>query len=374
LQEKTKVLIVGMSSQKGGIEQFVIQFIRNANRDEFAFDFLTFAPVCAYEEELISYGCVINHATRRGTNPIKSYTDQAEFFKKRGSAYDIVWLHLSSASDLSTILLAKKYTDAKIACHSHGTNFESREGLIRKIHGFLHKKNQKRLRENTDIFLACSSEAGKWLYGEIGKDLIVVPNGINTDEYKFDSTKRAEIRKKLNIDDKQIVLGHVGRLVEVKNHGFLLDIFFEFQKQANSIMLLIGEGELENELENKCEDMGILSKVRFLGFRDDVADLLQAFDVFLLPSFSEGFPITLVEAQACGLPCLISDTITREVDITGLVRFLSLELSAANWAKEARNSLTNDRGSHDYIEKLTDAGYTDKATAQLLMSIFGGIE
>lgn len=370
--EQIHILIVGMSPETGGIENFIIQNIRGMDAARFRFDILTFCTRCAYEDELESLGCHIFHAARRGKNPVKNYLDQRRFFSENLNTYKFVWLHLSSASDLKTILLAKKYTGAKIVCHCHGTDFESKEGLIRKLHLFLHNKNRSRLVAKTDMHLACSVKAGEWLYGDISDKLIVIPNGINIPSYRYNAEMREQMRQTLGIQNK-IVVGHVGRLTKVKNQAYLIDVFSAFcKKHPESVLIFAGTGELEADLREKVNQLALNSQVLFLGFRQDIPDLLQAFDVFLLPSFSEGLPITIIEAQACGLPCVISDTITAEVAITDLVHFMPITQPPGKWADEIEVSLKHPRLSGDYEKKITEFGYSAQTTVDRLSNIFGG--
>lgn len=367
-----RTLIVGMSPEIGGVETFIIQIIRGMDPERFHFDLLTFCPKCAYEEELISRGCKVFHVTRRGKNPLRNYIEQKRFFSTQANKYDYIWLHLSSASDINTILMAKKFTSAKVICHSHSIYFESSGGIIRWLHMFLHKKNQPILAKNTDLFLACSRKAGQWLYGDIGKNFVIIPNGIDLSVFRFDCLKREAVRKSLFVQDK-IVVGHVGRLTAVKNQAFLLEIFYAFQKRHNnSVLLIAGSGELEATLRETAKQLKIDHMVQFLGFRRDVPDLLQAFDVFMLPSFFEGLPVTLIEAQACGLPCVISDSITSDVAITKLLHFLSTDRPADIWADEIVASLNHPRDSKEYEEQLSEAGYSADSTIKLIADILGG--
>ena len=369
---KINVLIVGLSPETGGIENFVLQVVSGMDAQRFHFDVLTFCPACAYEKELTQIGCRIFHAARRGKNPVKNYLDQRRFFAQNPNTYDFIWLHLSSASDLKTILLAKRYTKAKIACHCHGTDFESREGFIRKLHLHLHYKNKPKLIKNTDLYLACSKLAGDWLYGDIGERLTVIPNGIDVPAHRFDRMKRTEMRRGLGVEDK-IVLGHAGRLTKVKNQAYLIDIFASFyEKHPDAVLMIAGTGELENDLREKVRRLALEDQVFFMGFRKDMPDLFQAFDVFLLPSYTEGLPITIVEAQACGLPCVISDTITREVALTDLVHFLSISQPPGNWVKEIEEALRCPRVSSDYEQKIIESGYSSQGTVDRLSLVFGG--
>jgi len=369
---KISVLIVGLSPETGGIENFVLQVVSGMDAEQFHFDVLTFCPACAYEQELTKLGCKIFHAARRGKNPVKNYLDQRRFFAQNPNTYDFIWLHLSSASDLKTILLAKRYTKAKIACDCHGTDFESREGIIRRLHLHLHFKNRPKLVKNTDIYLACSKLAGEWLYGNICSKLTVIPNGIEIPAHRFDQVKRTEVRHSIGVEDK-IVLGHAGRLTKVKNQAYLIDVFASFyEKHPDAVLMIAGAGELEKDLREKAHRLVLDDQVFFMGFRKDMPDLFQAFDVFLLPSYTEGLPITIVEAQACGLPCVISDTITREVALTDLVHFLSISQPPENWVKEIEEALKCPRVSSDYEHKIIESGYSAQGTVDRLSIIFGG--
>ncbi len=372
---KINILIVGMSPETGGIENFVMQVVSGMDADRFHFDVLTFCSRCAYEEELTQLGCRVFHATRRGKNPIKNYLDQRRFFAHPPKSYDFVWLHLSSASDLKTILFTKKFTKAKVACHCHGTDFESKDGAARKLHLYLHKKNRPKLVENTDIHLACSTLAGDWLYGDIGEKLTLVPNGIDIDAYKFSHEKRKQVRQSLEIQNNNIVIGHVGRLTKVKNQTYLIDVFVEFRKRySDAVLIIVGVGELEADLREKVNRLALTEQVLFLGFRQDISDLLQAFDVFLLPSFSEGLPITVIEAQACGLPCLISNKITQEVALTDIVCFLPITQPPTRWADKIDANLNHSRDACLYQQKVIESGYSAQSTINKLSNIFGGKE
>lgn len=362
-------LIVGMSPETGGIENFVLQIVKHMDVRRFRFDILTFCAHCAYEEDYVALGCKVFHAARRGKNPIRHYRDQKRFFSNHRDAYHFVWLHLSSASDLSTILIAKKYTRAKIICHSHGTFFDSRGGIIRKMHLFLHMRNRQKLIKHTDLFFACSQKAGEWLYGDIGDKLKIIPNGIDTGKFRFNKEKRDIVRKNLNVEGK-IVLGHAGRLAEVKNQAFLIDIFAAFHiKYENSILLIAGTGALQDKLHEKVNAMALSDCVKFLGFRSDIPDLLQAFDIFILPSLYEGLPITLIEAQTCGLPCVVSDTITREVAATDLIHFVSLGQDIRDWVSGIEKALTQSRGLADYEARMIQSGYSSQASIEKLSNI-----
>ena len=161
----------------------------------------------------------------------------------------------------------------------------------------------------------------------------IVNNAIDTDIYAYSSTRRGEKRQELSISD-ELVVGHVGRFNQPKNHPFLLEIFAALlKKEPNTVLLLVGGGEDMPKMQNKAQALGIAENVRFLGIHSDVADLMQAMDVFVFPSLYEGLPVTMVEAQASGLPCVISDKVPPECIITdGLVDVMPLSASPELWA------------------------------------------
>ena len=178
----------------------------------------------------------------------------------------------------------------------------------------------------TTIRIAPSKEAGEWLFGkgEIRKENVcVLTNGIDVQQYVFSQERRALMRRKLNIPKDMFVVGHVGRLCYQKNHAKILNVFAEIKKEKqNSILLLVGVGELESEINEKTKKLGLNNSVKLLGIRNDIPDLLMAFDVMVFPSFYEGLPNSIIEAQATSLPCIISDTISTEVKITDRVVML----------------------------------------------------
>lgn len=372
--KRIRTLIVGMSPEIGGVETLIIRLMRGMDHERFGFDILTFCPHCAFEEELKSLGCEVFHATRRGHNPVKNYFEKRHFFLSQSDTYNYVWLHVSSASDLKTILMIKKYTNAKVICHSHGISFESRGGLIKRLHLWLHYKNRPGLVANTDMYLACSRKAGEWLYGDIGDKLTVIPNGVDLNAFRYDSDKRELVRRVLGVQDK-IAIGHVGRLTTVKNQEFLLKIFKVFHNRYDeAVLIIVGTGELEATLREQVRELGLETAVHFLGFRDDVPDLLQAFDIFALPSLFEGLPITLIEAQAGGLPCVISDTVTHEVAATELIHFVSLEQTPEKWADEMEAALRHVRASEEYAKDLSDAGYSIETAINIICTVLGGVD
>ena len=366
------ILIVGLMDVKGGIEQLVYQICTRMDQNIFHCDFLAYCPKCAYEDELKAMGGHVYHITRRGVNPLKCRNELKVFFKSHQDLYDYIWFHGSSASNKTGHIFARKYTNAQIISHSHGTFFDSK-GRIRKIlHTFLHHMHQRKYMACTDYCFACSRAAGQWLFGKTDKEVYIIKNGIEIQNYQFNQSIRDEYRKKFAIENNTVI-GHAGRFCTAKNQDFILDIFNEVLKEDQNYMLLLaGEGELLEKIKQKADILGITGHVIFAGYRDDWNNMLQAIDLLLLPSLYEGLPIVAIEAQANGLPCLLSDTITDEVGITDLVEYMSLNCSEREWASKIINLIKknakNDRNR--YREKILENGYDIHKTINSLEKFF----
>lgn len=361
MSKTKKVLIIGMSPIKGGIEMLLMQFFRNIDRSQVQFDFLTFCEKCVFEDEITAAGSQVFHVTRRGENPIRNRKELIAFYKAYPNTYDYIWYHLSSASNCAPVVLARKFTTAKIICHSHGTSFDS-SAFFRPIHLLLDKINYPKFMRSTDYCFACSKAAGKWLFKDTDRDIKLIKNGVKIENFRFNPSIRARLREELHAENT-VVIGHAGRFCEAKNQSFVIDIFSEYHRLvSNSLLLLIGEGETQSAMKEKVHTLGLESAVRFLGFREDFNDLLQAFDLFLMPSLYEGLPISAVEAQTAGLPCLLADTITAETAVTDLTAFLSLQDSAALWALKIQELLAKEVSRGQYAQIVRDAGYDAQNT------------
>lgn len=244
-----------------------------------------------------------------------------QFFSRYAGEYDIVHIHIPNAAFI-VLSCAKKYGVPVRIVHSH--NSRGADGFIKKIRNFLlnrwgiHFANR---------YMACSLKAGEYLFGRkmcMQEQFTILNNAIFLDKYKFDLEKRKEIRGSLGIGE-EILLGHVGRFVEQKNHMLLLDIFSKlWEKGWKGKLLLLGEGELKNEVEKKAESLHIKERVILVGAVPNVNEYMSAMDVFLLPSLYEGLPVVCVEAQAAGLPCIISSEVSREIKVSDLVQFLNV--------------------------------------------------
>lgn len=319
-----KVLHYGLSPNKGGIETYLHKIYTNIDKNKFQFDFINLHgnEVCYYED-FKSMGSQFYSITSRRKTPMNYRKSLNNLFTTNN--FDILHCHLNTLSDIDPILIALRHK-SKVIVHSTSAGISN--SLITNL---LHKLNFLRLPKNKIKMLAVSDKAGEWLFGK-NSNYTVLNLGIDADRFKFNKMKRKQLRDKLELQD-ELIIGHVGTFIKVKNHDFLVDIFYELKKvNKNAKLILIGEGPLKESIEIKVRKLNINDSVLFLGRRDDVQDLLNVMDIFLMPSFYEGFPTAVLEAQASGLPCLISDNITKEVALADDCLMLSLDCSAEQWA------------------------------------------
>lgn len=317
-----KILIVGMDNSLGGLNIVIINIIKALVMKNINIHFDLLLPSGDVKYEVPANTKVINNDVSF-IKKIKYKSKIKDIINK--NKYNFIWINTSNACNLILLRTIKKYCDAKIIVHSHGSGIDVKSKLKEKILFVLHKINIRKFNKLIDIKFACGKKAGKWLFNTLD-GVKIIPNAIDVNKFKFDYARRRCKRKILEIDDEAVVLIHVGRFMPVKNHEFLIDIFHKLVENSNVEykLILIGSGELREAIKNKVSFLNLENKVFFLGDRYDIPDFLSAADIFLLPSLHEGFPVTLIEAQSSGLPCIISDNISREVNIEDLVQFVSV--------------------------------------------------
>lgn len=359
----TRILEVNVDDNgHGGVYSFVLNILENIDK-RFQVD------ICSFEkfekqaniDYIESFGGKVHLCVHSG-NPIKK---QIECFKGlsqvvKNGHYDAVHIHSDVAYKLFLYALGAKLGGAKrILIHSHSSGVEGRH---RKIKLLLQHITKELLPFVADQYFACSQRAAEWMYPTSilkGKHFALINNGINTRKFKYNPIIRSEMRKKLGLE-KNFIVGHIGRFSYQKNHLFLIDIFAELAKKNDNARLLliggyVGDPACLNETKEKVRNLQLKNKVIFMGERDDVPELMQAMDCFLLPSRFEGLPLVGIEAQASGLPCFFSDAITRELGITSLAHFISLNNTADRWADEIMKHDNILR--KDMRQKITTAGY-----------------
>lgn len=334
-----RVLHVIGAMDRGGAESMIMNFYRKIDRTKYSFDFLVHEDrECDFDKEIRELGGNIYSIPRYKIYNYSKYKKEVKKFFAAHHDYDIVHGHICSCVNIYSSI-AKKYGIKTIA-HSHSSNFGiSLATIFTKVVSFKTKFID-------DYFIGCSKKAGLDRYGSKiveSNRFDVLCNGIDVTKYRFDEMKRNELRAKLGIEDK-LALGHVGRFTYAKNHEFLIEVFNELQTvRPDSVLLLFGRGELEEEVKEKIQSLNIQDKVRFMGVVPNVYDYLNALDVFVFPSRFEGLPIVLIEAQASGLCCVINDSLTSEIDITPYIHRLSLNESKSKWVHKILEVDNNNR-------------------------------
>lgn len=347
----------------GGIESFIMNVYRNINRDLVQFDFIIHdSKENYYEKEIIMLGGKIYRVPYKSKNFLSYYKEMTNLIKQHPE-YKIMHIHTTYSLSYFDAKLAKDNGVDTIIIHSHNNNANFKRKILHYIF--------KRKFDNISTYrFACSHSAAKWMFKKntiLNNKYYVVNNGIDIEKFFYDERIRNKIRKKYNIENK-FVIGNVGRLSYQKNPEFLIDIFFNIYKnKKSSVLLIVGNGELMQKLKNKVKLLGIEDKVLFLGETNDVDLILQAMDVFLLPSRYEGLGMVLVEAQSNGLKCYTSNNVPTEVNLTGLVDFIDLNNSSSKWA-DIILSKNNNRKID--IEKIREKGYDIKDVARFLQSFY----
>lgn len=362
-----RVLQVLGGLNRGGAETMVMNLYRALNHQEIQFDFIIHSQTQNdYREEIENLGGRVFVFPSFKIYNVIQYRNKWKKFLQEHPEYKILHSHVRSYASVF-FPIAKKY-GLKTIVHSHSTSNGS--GLKSKVKNLL----QKPLVRQSDYLFACSGISGKWLFGDKGikqDNYYLVKNSIDVGKYRFNLNIRESYRKKLSIENK-IVFGHVGRLSEPKNHKFLLKVFSEIvKKEKNAVLVIVGDGELRESIQKRIGELYLQDNVYLLGSRNDVANILQAMDVFLFPSLWEGLPVTVVEAQAAGLPCIISDTITEEVKLSSNVIYLPINEGTKVWTETALNMV--DRRFPEDADLVVKAGFDVQTTAKWLTDFYRGL-
>ena len=313
----------------GGVEQVILNYYRHIDRNEVQFDFILHnGALKSYVDNIESLGGKVYKITPYKSNPVKTVL---EMYKIMKGNYQIVHSNMNALSVFPLFAAYLAGVPVRIL-HNHSTDTKAEP-----LRTFVKHLLRPFARLFANEYWACSKLAGEWMYGKQavadGK-VTIINNAIDLKQFAFDEAKRNKLRKELGLQDC-FVIGHVGRFMKQKNHDFLVDIFAEVvKKQDNAKLLLIGDGPLREQIENKVKTLGLNEKVIFTGVRSDVADLYNAMDVFVLPSFYEGLPVVGVEVQANGLPFLCSSNVTREILISDRIELLKLEDGMKTWAEK----------------------------------------
>ncbi|MCI8672195.1 MAG: glycosyltransferase family 1 protein [Lachnospiraceae bacterium] len=355
--KKIRVLQFTIAETKGGRTLYTLNNWKYINKEKFQFDFITFNKELDFEQQLLKEGCQVWHISCYPEDNREQFIKEFDAVLEHG--YDIIHINTSYWRDTIVEERAKAKGIRKIIIHAHnmGTGTiqsEDKDNEMRKRHFEV----RERLTEDlaTDYW-ACSSEAAEWLYGDkISKNRIVLmKTAIDINNFDYDSIDRDKTRKDLGLE-KRFVIGNVGKIVYQKNHEFLIHVFYEIRKTIpNAFLLIRGEGALKECIEKQIKELHLEDDVKIMGRTNSLGKIFSAMDLFLMPSRYEGFPAVLVEAQASGLPCIVSDSISKETRITSLVSYKPLILD--KWVKETEEIYGQRRERKGMSFELKIAGY-----------------
>ena len=323
-----RILQIVPNMQSGGLENLIMNIYRNIDRNRVQFDFLVhYKEKKFFDDEIEKLGGKIYRFSLRNDNNLIKYIKELNKFYKKHPEYKVIHCHMSSIGFINFLIAKHNKINVRIA-HSHNSSTDKTlKGRIKRIMMIPYKYV-------STINYACSTEAGRFLYGK--KFFEVIPNAIDCDKFKFSIENRTMIRKKYNINDNDILIGHIGRFNVQKNHTFLLEVFKETVKKNNNLkLMLIGDGELMPNVKKYISENNLDDKVIVTGVVADTWKYYSAFDIFVLPSLFEGLPVVGVEAQCSGVKCLFADNITRDVVISDVIEYRKLDKEI--WEKEFLN-------------------------------------
>lgn len=367
INQPIRVLHILHSMNRGGTENALMNYYRCIDRSLVQFDFLLTAPTkCDFEDEILSLGGRIYRVPSLSMHSPFRYISGVNRFLKSHPEYHIAHSHTSSKSFFPLAIAKFRRVPVRIS-HSHSSKSEtSIKGIIRNILMPL-------LKSTANVYLSCGEKAADWLYGKrfshSGK-VRIIRNVINANRFRVNLAIRQSIRQELRIGENTFVVGHVARFCEVKNHKFSVDILKEILvKVPDATLLLVGDGALRDEITAYAKRLGVESKVRMVGVVPNVYDYEQAMDAFILPSFYEGLPLSIIEAQVSGLPCFTTrDKVSNECSVTNLVKYLPLEVGAEVWADAILDSASMNR--IDRYEEIVAAGYDSETAAMSLQNLY----
>lgn len=368
--KKIKILHVVGGMNVGGTETMLMNLYRKLNTNV-QFDFISYYDKDAYYDDEIRKlgGQVIRIDSPNKIGMIKSIKNLCEAIKENGP-YDAV--HAHTLFNCGVAMIAARLSGVRVrVSHAH-TNLDNNGNIIRKIYIWCMRKTINLF--STDC-IACSESAGKYLFGEsitLSKKYKLLPNYVDYKKY-LNCSDTKSVRQELGIKDDDIVVGHIGRFVEAKNHKFLLEVVSEMIILNNKVKLILaGDGELRKEIESYAEELGIKENVYFLGIRKDIDKILNNLDIFIFPSIYEGLGLVMIEAQSAGIPCLVSEAIQKEADLDiGLVKQINLNDKKELWIKEAFELIENkNKNKKQILSAIKNKGYDLDNIINKLLEIY----
>lgn len=353
-----KVLHFELTKNHGGIESLLLRVSKEVVQDKnIHFDFITKEQVkLPYEDDLLALGCNIYRVPSEKN--LIGYVKAINKILKKNN-YDVVHVHKNSLINIVPIILAKHSNVKKIIVHSHNTASTRGGRLFRYIHYI----NRAYIVNTSVVKVACSKMAKDWMFGS-AEDVLYIPNGVDLSVYSKDEQARKNIRTEFNVQENEILLGTVGRLTKQKNQEFLIDVLSKLDERFK--VIIVGKGELREKLSQKINASSLSDRIYLAGEREDIPAILQGIDAFVMPSLHEGLPIAGIEAQAAGLPLVVSKNISNELNISGNVKFI--ELDSDLWARTLKNM--NYTRNENIKSNFIKVGYDIQVTKKKFLELY----
>ena len=365
-----RILLLFTVMDRGGAETMVMNYYRHIDRQQIQFDFMVHRERRgAYDDEIESMGGRIYRMPPIYPQNFIRYKRMLKEFFDEHDEYQIIHSHMSELGYFA-FEEAKRHGVPVRICHAHNAPDFKHENLIQYIKLIPRYYFIRRIRHLTTDFFVCSNIAGVWLYGkERQNEFVFMRNAIETEKFLYNVDEANAIRQELGILNQRLIC-HVGRFNRQKNHSFLIDIFKEIHEiDVDSILLLIGDGDLRKEIEDKVNRLNLQDNVKFLGVRDDVPQLLKASNVLLFPSYYEGLSVVLVEAQATGIRCVVTNSLAKETVICeNQMILVPLQKSAKEWADIVLNEKSDNR--EHAVDIMKEKGWDVSVNAKWLQDYY----
>lgn len=364
-KQPKRILIIGLTERMGGVETFIYNTTTHSDKAKYKYDYLVHGTdYCVFEDEINKFyddgEKHIFFIKKYKEDPLGCIRELKKFYVENGHKYDYVHFQSGSTAEILYVYPFCKEYDFKVISHSHNGNGYSPviNSIFRRI---VNKITAKRL--------SCSAEATRWFFGdEYLNSTQIIVNGVDTDRFTYNESARQKIRKHYGLSD-ELVVGHIGRFSEQKNHKFILGIFKAvLEKQSDAKLLLVGVGELQDSIKELSKSLRIDRSIIFAGKQMRTEDYYSAFDVFLMPSLYEGLPIVGVEAQCEGLECLFSDQIDKQILITDRAKMLGLNNAPEVWSDAIVSASVSDRTK--YSDEIKASGYSLTDTVKTLEKVY----
>ncbi|WP_091007897.1 glycosyltransferase [Parafannyhessea umbonata] len=369
-EDRITILIFQEAWGHGGIETFVMNAIRVLGTERYSFEIWSaYDWYDGFDDELASLG-VPRTAAFPGEMPslVRRFRVGTKMWRERLSRGDVDIVHVNAmnGSTLAYVDIARQCGVPVRVAHSHNSDFT---GVARALKSVLHRIGQRLWERAATVRLACSEEAGAYLFA--GSPFQFLPNGIDTSRFAFDVEARGSVRKNLGVGEKTLVVGSLGRISEQKNPLFSVRVLAELiASGVDARLLLIGDGSLEGETLLLAERLGVADLYTHIPSVENPEDYYCALDAFLMPSFFEGLPYSLIEAQCSGLPCVVSEAIQDEACVTPLVRMVPLSEGSAAWAVAVSDEAVRHSERRAYSDDVAAAGFSVGASVAYLEEVY----